>query len=144
MLDLDNMSMSASVSLTCCPAFLPAATGPELAKPIDSPGNIAEDCNPEHKPMIPPAEEVRDINNAITVSNGRQDPSEKSKKGLVLEDHVKNWVKRRVESGVSESRCVLPFLVGAKRMVQNGVICLFNYQSVLLSLLRLTMWWVWC
>ncbi|KAL0679931.1 hypothetical protein Bca4012_007912 [Brassica carinata] len=116
MLDLDNMSMSASVSLTCCPAFLPAATGPELAKPIDSPGNIAVDCNPEHKPMIPPAEEVRDINNAITVSNGKQDPSEKSKKGLVLEDHVKNWVKRRVESGVSESRCVLPFLVGAKRM----------------------------
>ncbi|XP_013674044.2 histone-lysine N-methyltransferase ASHR3 [Brassica napus] len=115
MLDLDNMSMSASVSLTCCPAFLPAATGPELAKPIDSPGNIAVDCNPEHKPMIPPAEEVRDINNAITVSNGKQDPSEKSKKGLVLEDHVKNWVKWRVESGVSESRCVLPFLVGAKR-----------------------------
>ncbi|KAL0798260.1 hypothetical protein Bca101_053434 [Brassica carinata] len=113
MLDLGNMSLSASVSLTCCPSFLPAASGPELAKPIDSPDNITGDCNQEPIPMIPPAEEVR----VITAPTVKQDPSEKSKKGLVLEDHVKDWVKRRVDSGVSESRCVLPFLVGAKRMV---------------------------
>lgn len=128
MLDLGNMSLSASVALTCCPSFLPAASGPELSKSIDSPENIAGDCNGKHSPMIPPEEEVRDIKNAngVTAFTGKQNPSDRVKKGLILEDHVKDWVKRRVASGVSETRCCLPFLVGAKKMV-FCVFCLFSY-----------------
>lgn len=128
MLDLGNMSLSASVALTCCPSFLPAASGPELSKSIDSPENIAGDCNGKHSPMIPPEEEVRDIKtaNGVTAFTGKQNPSDRVKKGLILEDHVKDWVKRRVASGVSETRCCLPFLVGAKKMV-FCVFCLFSY-----------------
>ncbi|XP_010432931.1 PREDICTED: histone-lysine N-methyltransferase ASHR3 isoform X3 [Camelina sativa] len=114
MLDLGNMSLSASVALTCCPAFLPAASGPELAKSIDSPENIAGDSNGEQLPE----EEVSDvkISNGVTALIRKQNPSERGKKGLILNDHVKDWVKRRVASGVSETRCFLPFLVGAKKM----------------------------
>jgi hypothetical protein len=128
MLDLGNMSMSASVALTCCPSFLPAASGPELAKSINSPENLAGECNGKHLPMIPPEEEVKDIKiaNGVTAFTRKQNPSDRVKKGFVLDDHVKDWVKRRVASGVSESTCFLPFLVGAKKMVD----CLVCHKPV--------------
>lgn len=121
--------MSASVALTCCPAFLPAASGPELAKSIDSTENLAGDCNRKHLPMLPPEEEVRDIKNANgnIAFTGKQDPSDRVKKGSILEDHMRDWVKRRVNSGVPESRCFLPFLVGAKKMV---FFCVFVYLVI--------------
>ncbi|XP_010438120.1 PREDICTED: histone-lysine N-methyltransferase ASHR3-like isoform X2 [Camelina sativa] len=124
MLDLGNMSLSASVALTCCPAFLPAASGPELAKSIDSPENVAGDSNGEQLPE----EEVGDvkISSGVTALIRKQNPSDRAKKGLILNDHVKDWVKRRVASGVSESRCFLPFLVGAKKMVD----CLVCHKPV--------------
>ena len=34
-----------------------------------------------------------------------------------LIEHVKDWVQRRIDSGASEHRCYLPFLVHAPRMV---------------------------
>lgn len=113
------MSMSASVALTCCPSFLPVGSGPELAKSIESPEDIAGDCNQKQTPMLPPEEKVRDISSAKGISSliGKQNSYSRVKKGLVLEDHVRDWVKRRVDSGVSESKCFLPFLVGAKKMV---------------------------
>ncbi|VFQ95173.1 unnamed protein product [Cuscuta campestris] len=41
-----------------------------------------------------------------------------------LDDFVKDWVMRRVKSGVPESRCFLPFLVKAPKLVEC-VLC-FN------------------
>ncbi|KAF5725898.1 histone-lysine N-methyltransferase ASHR3-like [Tripterygium wilfordii] len=49
------------------------------------------------------------------------------KKGLKMEDHVRVWTERKMESGVPESQCVLPFLVGSSKMgdcvVCNRCIC---------------------
>ncbi|CAH2077420.1 unnamed protein product [Thlaspi arvense] len=128
MLDLGNMSMSASVVIASCPAFLPVALGPELAKSINSPDNITGDCDQEHVPTLPPNEEAGDIENADKTAAGtrKKDQSDRGKKGSVLEDHVRDWVKRRVDSGVPESKCFLPFLVGAKKMMD----CLVCQKTV--------------
>ncbi|CAN8229886.1 unnamed protein product [Cochlearia groenlandica] len=125
MLDNDNKSVSPSSSPTCCPVSLPVSTEPELAKSINSPAKLAG----EHTQMVPFKGDVAESSNCNGTANGfggKQVLSGRSKKGLVLDDHVKDWVKRRVDSGVSESKCVLPFLVGAKKMVD----CLVCHKLV--------------
>lgn len=42
----------------------------------------------------------------------------KASSAKTLYDHVRAWAERKKESGVAESRCSLPFLVGAKKMVK--------------------------
>ncbi|GLT49595.1 hypothetical protein SLA2020_231430 [Shorea laevis] len=67
--------------------------------------------------------------NEIGVLRGRRGPLDRIKKGSnckTLEDYFKDWVQRKVESGVSESRCFLPFLVGAKKMVE----CLLCHKPI--------------
>lgn len=54
------------------------------------------------------------------LKRSRGGPLERSKKssgGKALEDHVKAWADKKMESGVAISRCSLPFLSGASRLV---------------------------
>ncbi|KAK8520478.1 hypothetical protein V6N12_004415 [Hibiscus sabdariffa] len=41
----------------------------------------------------------------------------KGSNGKVLEDYLRDWVQRKMESGLPQSCYFLPFLVGAKRLV---------------------------
>ncbi|XP_027066288.2 histone-lysine N-methyltransferase ASHR3-like [Coffea arabica] len=52
-----------------------------------------------------------------------------------LIEHVKDWVQRRIDSGASEHRCYLPFLVHAPRMVECRVCksCVFPEEEILCS-----------
>ncbi|KAK9697473.1 hypothetical protein RND81_08G039800 [Saponaria officinalis] len=55
------------------------------------------------------------------------DVIEGSKK--VLEDYVSDWKARRIDSGVSENRCFLPFLVGAPSLVECRVCSSYIYPG---------------
>lgn len=47
----------------------------------------------------------------------------KGSNGMVLEDHLRDWFQRKMESGLPKSRCFLPFLVGAKKLVSLSLLC---------------------
>lgn len=46
-----------------------------------------------------------------------------------LEEHVRDWVCRRLELGISKSRSSLPFLYGAKKLVHLSCLVLFLFRA---------------
>ncbi|XVF47856.1 hypothetical protein PTKIN_Ptkin03bG0144000 [Pterospermum kingtungense] len=47
----------------------------------------------------------------------------KGSNGMVLDDYLRDWVQRKMESGLPKSRYFLPFLVGAKKLVSVSLLC---------------------
>ncbi|KAM1833590.1 hypothetical protein ACFX13_023394 [Malus domestica] len=60
-------------------------------------------------------------------------PSKKASNSKSLEDHVRDWVSTRVELGIPESRCSLPFLYGVKKLVECLVFHKFAYPREVVS-----------
>ncbi|XP_059454726.1 histone-lysine N-methyltransferase ASHR3-like [Corylus avellana] len=122
--DLGNLSYSASLTLTRCPSFKPVTDTPDPGS-TQCPTSVqplGEDCDPEQRLWFPLLHK-REVSsgNGIRVlrrSRGSLDRAKKASNGKGLEDHVRAWVQRKMESGVPESRCSLPFLVGAPKMVE--------------------------
>ncbi|XP_017983302.1 PREDICTED: histone-lysine N-methyltransferase ASHR3 isoform X2 [Theobroma cacao] len=111
--DLGNLSHSSSLSLSRCPHLkLLSIDSADSANAFD-PGAIktlalncgwaqglvrkGADCN---------GNGIRGLKRVKKGSNGK-----------VLGDYLRDWVQSKMESGIPESGCVLPFLVGAKKSV---------------------------
>ncbi|XP_010548495.1 PREDICTED: histone-lysine N-methyltransferase ASHR3 [Tarenaya hassleriana] len=127
---LGNISLSESLALPRCTAPFLANT-----ESADSSGSLAEsaktlagDRNWNQIPKLPVAENGGEACNVtgISVFSRRKGLSDRAKKGSSLEEHVRAWVRRKAEAGVPESKCFLPFLVGAKKMAD----CLVCHKLV--------------
>lgn len=118
--DLGNLSLSSSLALT----NLKLVPDPDPPKTLDQ-----EACHWDQRLRFPILHkgEASDVNgngngngNGIRVlkrSRGSLDRPKKANNGKSLEDHVKAWALSKMELGVPESHCSLPFLVGAPKMV---------------------------
>lgn len=130
--DLGNLSLSASLALTRCPAIKLITDPPDLGNPQcpSSVKTLGEECDQEQTLSFPVLRQgevnVGNEIRALRRNRGSLDRARKTSNGKGLEDHVKTWVQKKMESGVPESRCSLPFLVGAKKMV---ISCVFGHFS---------------
>lgn len=115
--DLGNLSLSASLTLTTSPNFKLLTDSPEqsLVK------NLGLDCDWDQRLRFATLHNAEvSTGAAIRVfrrSRPLVDRSKKISSGKSLEDNVREWVSNRVELGIPESRCSLPFLYGAKKLV---------------------------
>ncbi|XP_061951087.1 histone-lysine N-methyltransferase ASHR3 isoform X1 [Populus nigra] len=144
-----NLSLSSSLTLTRCPALKPNSPLPPPPTPPDAidqsdsitsttatitsvtvktlvkwdqsvPEGAADLCNGSSIRVLKRTSGGRlgckkGFNNNISSNNGK-----------CLDDYVRVWVQKKMDAGVSQSRCLLPFLVGAKKMVE----CLFCCRSI--------------
>lgn len=132
-----NLSLSSSLTLTRCPALKPNSPLPPPPDAIDQsdsitsttatitsvtvktlvkwdqsvPEGAADLCNGSSIRVLKRTSASRlgckkGFNNNISSNNGK-----------CLDDYVRVWVQKKMDAGVSQSRCLLPFLVGAKKMV---------------------------
>ncbi|XP_021276511.1 histone-lysine N-methyltransferase ASHR3 [Herrania umbratica] len=120
--DLGNLSNSSSLSLSRCPhlKLLPIDSA-DTADAFD-PGavkTLALNCGWAQGLVRKGADSngngIRGLKRVKKGSNGK-----------VLGDYLRDWVQSKMESGIPESRCVLPFLVGAKKSVE----CLHCYKLI--------------
>ncbi|KAL5547602.1 hypothetical protein UlMin_002833 [Ulmus minor] len=114
--DLGNLSLSASLAISGGPILKSPADPPDpcLSSP-NSLKSIGVDCNWDGMLNFGSSNlgEVGNGNGIKDLNRSRV----KSSNGKCLEDHVRARVSKKMESGVSESRRALPFLVGAKKLV---------------------------
>ncbi|PON99310.1 hypothetical protein TorRG33x02_048530 [Trema orientale] len=89
-LDLGNLSFSASLTLTHCP-------------------NLKSLTNPHSDPNS--LNSVKAVRAQVKNDTGIR----KASNAKTIEDHIRAWVNRKKESGLPKSRCYFPFLVGAKK-----------------------------
>ncbi|EXC04633.1 hypothetical protein L484_008564 [Morus notabilis] len=131
--DLGNLSFSASLTVT-----RPPSNFKSLADPPD-PGSVKTidiECNWDQRFRFPSPNRSELSNGGgirvVRRSRPRMKVNHRTKKpsnSKSLEDHVRDWVSNTKESGVPESRCSLPFLVGAKKMVECLVCHSFIYPG---------------
>lgn len=111
--DLANLSVSSSLTLTRCASLKPLS--PDSATQSSPPDSAVQTlvltggelCSSEKKACV--------NGNGSAVKVVRR--SRGAKKVASLEDHVTAWIRKKMELGVPQSKCSLPFLVGAKKMV---------------------------
>ncbi|KAJ7955686.1 Histone-lysine N-methyltransferase [Quillaja saponaria] len=132
---LGNLSLSASLSLTHCPNFKSSAepsdlTNSQFPSPVKTLGN---DFIADQRLGFPILQQGEVGNgNGIRVFRRRRGSLDRTKKALngkSLEDHVKAWREKKIDSGVPELRCCLPFLVGTPKMVECLVCQSFVYPG---------------
>ncbi|KAM0963709.1 hypothetical protein ACFX1T_022713 [Malus domestica] len=131
--DLGIVSLSASLTLTTCPNFKSLTDPPDQG----SVKTLGVDCDWDRGLRLPTLHNGEVSNGpAIRVfrrSRPLAGPSKKASNGKSLEDHVRDWVSTRVELGIPESRCSLPFLYGAKKLVECLVCHKFAYPGEVVS-----------
>ncbi|XAR66718.1 Histone-lysine N-methyltransferase [Bertholletia excelsa] len=123
--DLGNLLSSSMLSLSRCPNLKPIS---DPCDPCDSlyPNSGSRDenlyRNSGHRLLFPVMHEGNVCNgNGIRVFGRVRGSVERGKKLSVtksLDAYVKEWVAKKVESGVPEGKCFLPFLVSAPRLVE--------------------------
>ncbi|XP_065848560.1 histone-lysine N-methyltransferase ASHR3 [Euphorbia lathyris] len=119
--DLGNISLA----LTCCPAIKPLSPSLPDTQLDSAPfcfdaasvKTLVKDCNWDQKLRLP----LEDTCTAKAIRVLRRNHRGGAKKGpncKSLDDYVRAWVQKKMDSGVPQSRCFLPFLVGAKKSVE--------------------------
>lgn len=116
--DLGNLLNSSTLTLTRC-ADLKLADE-ECPTSVEALETVVRDEN-----LVVNEGEVRDRNGIGNLRRCRG--SNKSTGGKNLDDFVKDWVATKVELGVSEEKCFLPFLVGAPKLVKFLFTILFYF-----------------
>lgn len=114
--DLANLALSSSSSsltLTRCASSLKPLAPPHSA--TESPGS--DSAVVKTLALTGEEENVCANGNGNSVRVMKRCRGAKNISGL--EDHVAAWVKKKMELGVPQSNCSLPFLVGAKKMVYS-------------------------
>lgn len=107
-------------------------TSPPLPLPLTPALKTVSDQRDSSTPLTPEPVETLvtegDCDLPLLVSNGNEDRvlrkarcggkmTVENSNNKCLDDYVKAWVASKVESGVAERKCFLPFLVGAPRLV---------------------------
>ncbi|KAJ6863277.1 hypothetical protein NC652_039973 [Populus alba x Populus x berolinensis] len=133
-----NLSLSSSLTLTRCPALKPNSPLPPPPDAIDQSDSItsttATITSVSVKTLVKWDQSVpegaADLCNGSSIrvlkrtSGGRLGCKKgfnnniSSNNGKCLDDYVRVWVQKKMDAGVSQSRCLFPFLVGAKKMCQ--------------------------
>lgn len=120
--DLGNLSLPSSLTLPHCPNLKSPADPPDPGS-FPYPGSVKTlglDTNWQQRLCLPSSNEGNG-GGGIRVFRRRRAAGEQRPKKAPncngLDDHVSAWVCKNMELGVPESRCLLPFLVGAKKMV---------------------------
>lgn len=119
--DLGKLSLTTCLSPSHCLTFKlqpPGSAGFLDSCPADPAKTLAPDFH-RHKSDVLEGEE-----------GCNSDGFKQLKKGFhsnTLDDFVRDWFQRKIESGVSESRSFLPFLFGAKKMVLYYLRLIFWY-----------------
>ena len=118
--DLGNLLNSSSVNLSRSQNLKPHGDSCDSGGPL-SPNSVDWEQRQQF-PLYPKNEIERGKSEAeekvLKRSRGGQlDRSKKLSNGRSLEDHVKAWADKKMESGASKSRCSLPFMSGASRLV---------------------------
>ncbi|KAI4344334.1 hypothetical protein L6164_011572 [Bauhinia variegata] len=122
--DLGNLSLSATLTLAHCPNLKPVAETSDLTNslyhvPVKTLGNGCISDQALLFPVLP--KEEADNGKEIKVFRRRRGSLDRVKKaanGKGLEDHVKDWSQKRMNSGFFRLGHSLPFLVGAPKMVE--------------------------
>ncbi|KAJ9141254.1 hypothetical protein P3X46_031808 [Hevea brasiliensis] len=125
--DLGNISLSLTRCSTLKPLSpFPADTNLDLDLDLDfgfSPSlcsahvkTLVNDCNWDQKLRLP----INDSCNggSIGVLRRSRGCAKKGPSGKCLNDYVRAWVQKKMDSGVPQSRCFLPFLVGSKKIAE--------------------------
>ncbi|KAL6973785.1 hypothetical protein U1Q18_027969 [Sarracenia purpurea var. burkii] len=127
--DLGNLlNSSSSLTLSRCPSLKPVAGQsdscgslyPKSVKSLGREGHWCSNLSPlpiEHKENVC-------TENGIKVFRRTRRLVERGKKAVEtksLDAYVKAWIAKKVESGVPERKCFLPFLVGAPRLVECSI-----------------------
>ncbi|XP_042496839.1 histone-lysine N-methyltransferase ASHR3 isoform X2 [Macadamia integrifolia] len=143
--DLSNLLSSSSLALSHCPNLLPVAdicdsNGSLYPVPVQT-GTLELDggngwcCSWDRRLRYPNVHKgeisadkngmginVLRRNSKRVVRGDLEKSSKKANPGKSLEDHVKEWVEKKVKSGVPERKCFLPFLVNnVPRLVECRV-----------------------
>ncbi|XP_038700516.1 histone-lysine N-methyltransferase ASHR3 isoform X2 [Tripterygium wilfordii] len=129
---------------------------PDLAN-LSAPSHLSLDGGPNSKPLSPDQSELNSVDAAVnepdldqkmpSSSNGgcidgvrvftrrwrTQNGAKMRSDEMSLENYVKAWIDKKKESGVPESRCFLPFLVGAKKSAECLIChrCIYPGEEVL-------------
>ncbi|XP_058213742.1 histone-lysine N-methyltransferase ASHR3 [Rhododendron vialii] len=108
---------------------------PPLPLPLTPTLKPVSDQRDSSSPMTPKPVKTLviegDCDLPLPVSNGNEVRVSRKTRGVgkmtvennnkCLDDYVKAWVENKVESGVAERKCFLPFLMGAPRLVECRV-----------------------
>ncbi|KAH9806255.1 Histone-lysine N-methyltransferase ASHR3 [Citrus sinensis] len=124
--DLANLALSSSSSsltLTRCASSLKPLAPPHSA--TESPGS--DSAVVKTLALTGEEENVCANGNGHSVRVMKRCRGAKNISGL--EDHVAAWVKKKMELGVPQSNCSLPFLVGAKKMIECRACHRFIYHG---------------
>ncbi|EEF33976.1 set domain protein, putative [Ricinus communis] len=130
--DLGNIS----ITLTRCSSLKPLSPPPPLNLDAqsdsttihslcsDSVKTLVKDCNWDQNLLLPipiptpiPIEE-RCNDRSIRVLRKKRKKGGGGANGKCLDDYVRVWAQKKMDSGVSNSRCFLPFLVSSKKIAE--------------------------
>ncbi|KAE8710378.1 Histone-lysine N-methyltransferase ASHR3 [Hibiscus syriacus] len=112
--DLGHLSQSSSLSLSHCPNLRPLSVdSADSLEAFDTATlkTIAVNCKWDQSLV---QKRVACNSNGIKVLK----KVKKGSNGKVLKDYLRDWVQRKMESGLPQSFYFLPFIVGAKRLVE--------------------------
>ncbi|KAF3452908.1 hypothetical protein FNV43_RR03341 [Rhamnella rubrinervis] len=126
--DLGNLSLSSSLTLPHCPNLKSPADPPDPSLFPSAVKTSGFDCNWRQRLFLP-TKDKGDVCNGGGIRVLRRSRAKKASNNNRLEDHVRAWISRKMELGVPESQCSLPFLVGAKKMVECLVCQKFVYPG---------------
>lgn len=118
--DLGNLLNSSSLTLSRCHNLKPLSDSCDSGGPL-SPNSV----NWEQRLRFPlsPKDEIECEKSGVGIRvlkrtrGGSLDRSKKLSNGKSLDDHVKAWADKKMESGATKSQCSLPFMSGASRLV---------------------------
>ncbi|GAV77697.1 SET domain-containing protein [Cephalotus follicularis] len=131
---LGNLSLSSSLTLTRCPTLKSpplAADSPESTESpyLDSVKTLVKDPDVDRALQLPIFHNDEGCNAASIRVSRRSRGSPKGSNRKALEDHVTAWIAQKMDSAALHSRCSLPFLLGAKKLVTCLACCKFIYPG---------------
>lgn len=120
MQDLGNLSLSASLTVARYPNIKPLSATPDFSS-TSVEDLLGVECNWGQKLQFQCLNENEVVNGSgirvLRRSRPQVPRTKRASNSKGLKDHVADWVFKSMKVGVSESRCCLPFLVGAKKVV---------------------------
>ncbi|KAJ9689094.1 hypothetical protein PVL29_014640 [Vitis rotundifolia] len=130
--DLGNLLNSSSLTLSRCYNLKPLSDSCDSGGPL-SPNSV----NWEQRLRFPlfPKDEIECEKSGVGIRvlkrtrGGSLDRSKKLSNGKSLDDHVKAWADKKMESGATKSQCSLPFMSGASRLDECLVCHSFIYPG---------------
>lgn len=117
--DLSNLLNSSAFPLPPCNSIASSPTYAQMSQTLDEGLAPCQALN-----LVLGGPEIRIAENGVGIAASRQSRKKLARGRTAvavsksLEDHVKDWVEKKVAAGVPERDCFLPFLINAPKMVE--------------------------